>query len=422
MKAGLLALAAASLAHLAAAQPHRHGRRHQLKHDRLHAKVEEKRDESVLTDYVTVTASEVVVWVDEHGSYLSAETKGVEQSVALPPSPTPSSQPPSDTPPSTPSSTPEPTTPAPSSPETPPATTDAPPPPPPSSSPEAPPPPPPSSSAPPPAQSSGTGSGNMIGGGKGVCYTPYADNGDCKDQGTISNDFDAMSAYNIIRIYGVDCNQVSNVMSVAHQKNKQVMLGIIDIKNVNADIGNMVSQVGGNWNNVYAVVVGNEVVNNGQGSADDVANAIQTARGILQQGGYQGPVVAVDTQNAIIANPKICQASDFPAANIHAFFNANLGDPSGAGDWVASQAKAVSDACGGKKVLVTESGWPTAGCSGGQQCPNEPSQANQAKVLESLRNSAIADNLFMFSGGSTQWKQKDPGPFGVEPFWRMLSA
>ena len=258
----------------------------------------------------------------------------------------------------------------------------------------------------------------MTGAGKGACYTPYNDDGTCKDQGSISKDLDALSAYPLIRIYGVDCNQVSNVLSVARQKGKQVMLGITKIDNVNGDVGSMVQQANGDWSGVYAINIGNEVVNGG-GNPGDVVNAINTARGLLKTAGYQGPVVTVDTQNAILANPSICQASDFPAANIHAFFNVNLGGADQAGSWVLSQAQAVSKACGGKNTLVTESGWPTQG-NCGSNCPNTPSLEDQAKAISSLR-SAFPENLLLFSGGSTAWKAKDPGPYGVEAYWAMAS-
>ncbi|KAL9111534.1 MAG: hypothetical protein Q9227_004022 [Pyrenula ochraceoflavens] len=426
MKVGVFTLTAVSLLQLAVAQPHSlstlkvalqreaeshagHGRRHELKHA-----IHEGRDAGVETDFVTVTASEVIIWVDEAGSFVSAETKGIQQTIAAPPKTTSDSSSSSTEPPST-SSTPAPTTSASSSSssETPPSTTEAPPPP--SSEPSS----SSSSSAPSSSASSGSGSGAMTGSGKGACYTPYNDDGTCKDSGAISNDLNALSAYPLIRIYGVDCNQVSNVLPVARQKGKQVMLGITTIGNVNGDIGSMIQQVNGDWSGVYAINVGNEVVNGG-GNPSDVVNAINTAKGLLKSAGYDGPVVTVDTQNAILSNPSICQASDFPAANIHAFFNANLGGPDQAGSWVLSQAKAVSDACGGRNTLVTESGWPTNGNCGNNNCPNEPGTDNQAKALSSLKSS-FSENLLLFSGGSTAWKAKDPGPYGIEAYWAMQS-
>jgi exo-beta-1,3-glucanase (GH17 family) len=63
-------------------------------------------------------------------------------------------------------------------------------------------------------------------------------------------------------------------------------------------------------------------------------------------------VVAVDTFIAIYNNPSLCEASDYIAANAHAYFDGNVA-ASGAGEWVAQQASKLSSVCGGKDVLIT---------------------------------------------------------------------
>ena len=68
--------------------------------------------------------------------------------------------------------------------------------------------------------------------------------------------------------------------------------------------------------------------------------------------GYTGPVVAVDTFIAIYNNPSLCNASDYIAANAHAYFDGAVA-ASGAGAWVAQQASKLSSLCGGKDVLIT---------------------------------------------------------------------
>jgi exo-beta-1,3-glucanase (GH17 family) len=68
--------------------------------------------------------------------------------------------------------------------------------------------------------------------------------------------------------------------------------------------------------------------------------------------GYTGPVVAVDTFIAILNNPSLCDASDYIAANAHAYFDGGV-SASGAGAWVAQQASKLSSLCGGKDVLIT---------------------------------------------------------------------
>jgi exo-beta-1,3-glucanase (GH17 family) len=68
--------------------------------------------------------------------------------------------------------------------------------------------------------------------------------------------------------------------------------------------------------------------------------------------GYTGPVVAVDTFIAIQNNPSLCNASDYVAANAHAYFDGTVA-ASGAGTWVAQQSAKLASVCGGKGVLIT---------------------------------------------------------------------
>lgn len=250
--------------------------------------------------------------------------------------------------------------------------------------------------------------------GQGIAYAPYTSSGGCKSQDQVNSDFAQFSGFRIVRIYGVDCNQVSTVLSAAQAKGMKVFLGIINISNVQGDLNSMISQVNGNWADVDTVAIGNELVNQGLASASDVVNAIGTAKGILKGAGYTGSVVTVDTFNAMISNPSLCQASDYCAANCHAFFDPNTSADQ-AGDFVYKQAQLVQQA-GGKNVVITESGWPKSGSCNGQACP---SPQNQQAALSSLK-SKFTSNIFLFTAFDDCWK--GPGEYGVEQFWGMLGS
>ena len=195
----------------------------------------------------------------------------------------------------------------------------------------------------------------------------------------------------------------------------KVFLGIINISNVSGDLANMISQVSGDWTDVDTVAIGNECVNQGLASASDVVAALGTARGILTGAGYSGSVVTVDTFNAMISNPELCQNSDYCAANCHAFFDPNT-SADGAGDFVYTQAQNVGAAAGGKNVVITESGWPNAGQCNGAACP---SPENQQTALSSLKSKFTA-NIFLFTAFDDCWKQ--PGQYSVEQHWGMLGG
>ena len=222
---------------------------------------------------------------------------------------------------------------------------------------------------------------------------------------------DALSGYGYIRIYGTDCDQTSTVMKAASAKGFKVMAGVYDIANVESETQALISAAKGNWDAIDTVSIGNEYVNNG-GSASSVVAAIKTARSLLSAAGYNGKVVTVDTFNQLIDYPELCQASDFAAANCHAFFDANV-DAAGAGQYVKEQAQRVQQACGGMDTVITETGWPSQGQTNGKAVPSE---ANQKAAIDSLR-SAFSDNIVLFSAYNDLWKANFAGSFGAEHYW-----
>ncbi|KAK5126425.1 hypothetical protein LTR85_010661 [Meristemomyces frigidus] len=392
MKAGLLCVAALSAA--ATAQPHRRHRHHV------------KRDVVVVTDIVvaTTTAPAAVVYVDGNGNPISTSYVGQPASY-----PTTASSPPSSTtaytppPASTPKSSsyvapaPPPTSEAPaaSSYSTPDTSTAA----------------APASSS---ASSSSSGSG-LANTGYTISYSPYNSDNSCKNQTQVDTDLEAISDFAMVRLYGTDCNQTATVLSAASAKNINVFAGVYDVTQVESEVQDIIDAAKGNWDSIHAVAIGNEGVNNNIYTVPEVVSAIGTARSKLQSAGYTGNVVTVDTFVAIIANPELCQASDFAAANCHAFFDGSV-TAQDAGKFVLGQAQRVSEACGGKDTMITESGWPSQGDTNDQAVP---SQQNQIDAINSLK-SAFSSNLVLFSAFNDYWKQNNAGTYAAEHCWGIM--
>uniref|UniRef100_A0A060T559 ARAD1B07854p n=1 Tax=Blastobotrys adeninivorans TaxID=409370 RepID=A0A060T559_BLAAD len=268
----------------------------------------------------------------------------------------------------------------------------------------------------PAASSSSSGSSGSSGstGGTGISYTPYSDNGGCKSADEVKSDLSSLQDYSIIRLYGVDCSQVENVAN-AIGDNQKLFLGLFDMGSIENDIDSMYKQLGNSWDKVDTVSVGNELVNGGQASVEQVGQYVQTAKSKLSSLGYNGPVVAVDTFIAVINNPGLCDHSDYMAVNAHAFFDTNT-EASQAGSWAQQQVDRVSDACGGsKKVVITESGWPSQGDSNGKAVP---SKENQKSAISSLRDH-VGDKVFLFTAFNDMWKS--PGYLNCEQYWGFLS-
>lgn len=455
MKTGLFSLACISLFELAAAQPHRkslHFRSFTIINKRVarhhhHPKRAQVVVSDVVIDMVDVTfdLEDVIVYVNAAGKPVSTTTvyknqvkpTSVPATLSKAPTVTVSStqtqQAPSPSPkqePTRPASAPSPYSAAPAppplasssaptpAPSTPPSSSPTLPPPVQSSSPAAQSSAPPARSSSPPSRGGGSNSGGPSSVGQdfssGVAYSPYNKDKSCKSTSQVASDFQQIIGFQVVRLYGTDCNQVANVIAATHGKVK-LFVGIFDISNIQSEVGTISSAVNGDWGVINTVSVGNELVNTGKASVSQVIVAIGSARSALKSAGFSGPVVTVDTMAAMKDNPALCTASDFCAINCHAFFDGNV-LPDGAGAFVQKWAKDVSDAAGGKTVVVSESGWPTQGSNNNKAVP---SKENHAAAITSLRLT-FGSNLVLYSAYNDLWKQDRESTFGAEKYWGIM--
>jgi len=218
-------------------------------------------------------------------------------------------------------------------------------------------------------------------------------------------------------MYGVDCNQLNTIGSAAQAKGMKLFAGVYDITQTASEIAEIIAFAAGNWDSFHTISIGNELVNNGGASVSEVVAAIGVARGLLSAAGYTGKVVTVDTWNAISENPALCQASDYAAANAHAFFDSDV-TSTNAGPYVLGCAQSVSQACGGMDTMITESGWPSQGSANGMAVPSE---ADQAAAISSLK-STFSSNLILFNAYNDLWKTNNAGTFGAEQYWGIYGT
>ena len=270
--------------------------------------------------------------------------------------------------------------------------------------------------APAPSASSSSSSGSNSG-LSGITYSPYggsyaANNVGCKTQDQVNADFALIdsSKYNLVRIYGTDCNQVSNVLAAASAKKMKVMAGVFDINNLANELNIIIEAGKGQWDNIHTISIGNELVNAGKHSASEVVNAVNSARSTLTAAGFTGKVVTVDTFIAVLNNPSLCEASDYAAVNAHPFFDGSI-PACESGTWLFKTMQAVSSACGGKDTVVTETGWPTAGQTYGSAIPSVP---DQLVALETMAGN-VTSNVIVLTAFNDMWK--NPGYLAVEQSW-----
>lgn len=257
-----------------------------------------------------------------------------------------------------------------------------------------------------------------------VAYAPYNADGSCKSASQVSKDLAVIAkTYYMVRVYGVDCGQVPNVYAAAKDNNLKVMWGIFSLDNLGDQIATLTAGVKKDWSNTDTISIGNELVNNGQASAQQVLDAVSSAKELLASAGYSGPVVTVDTFVAALANPQLCKSpSDYCAVNIHAFFDPNT-PADQAGVFVANQVQNLRDKLGDSsaRVRVCESGWPWQGSANGKAVPGVDQQKT---ALESIKKafSSDANNMVLFSAFNDRWKTAAESTFYAEQYWGMGTA
>lgn len=263
------------------------------------------------------------------------------------------------------------------------------------------------------SQSTASSSSSFSGSAKGITYSPYASDGSCKSASVVKSEIQALSDYSIIRIYGVDCDQVANVLA-GFTDGQKLFAGIYYMDAISDGVETLATAVkaAGGWDLVYTVSIGNELVNSGEATTSQVKSYIEEGRTALTAAGYTGSVVSVDTFIAVIDNPALCEYSDYLAINAHAYFDGYI-EAADAGSWVLLQIENVATTCASysKSVLVVESGWPTKGSTYGVAVP---STANQEAALSSISDKC-GDDVFFFNAYNDLWKAD--GTYGVEKYW-----
>lgn len=267
------------------------------------------------------------------------------------------------------------------------------------------------------SSSSSTSSGSFDGPAKGISYSPYSDDGGCKSASTIKSEVEALSAYEVIRIYGVDCNQVEYTLA-GMADGQKLFAGIYDMTAIESAVSTIAAAVEeyGGWDVIHTVSVGNELVNGGEATTSQIKSYVSTARSALKAKGYTGSVVSVDTFIAVINNPALCDYSDYIAVNAHPYFDGGV-TAAESGEWVLEQIERVASTCGSSKsVLITETGWPTKGDTYGSAVP---SKANQKTALLTISDKC-GDDVFFFTAYNDLWKAD--GTYGVEKYWGIYSS
>ena len=251
------------------------------------------------------------------------------------------------------------------------------------------------------------------------CYTPFADNGDCKTAEAVDSDIADIKSkgFTTVRLYATDCEGPENVGAAAAKHGVKMILGIyVDEtgigSNTDAQVATLTKWGSDKWDLVEMVVAGNEAMFYGYTTAEGLAGFVNDVRSKFRAAGYQGPVGTSEVPGTFTTYADVlCPAVDYAAANIHPFFNAEVAAKD-AGDFVVTQLDNIAKACGYKKEAYNlESGWPSLGSANGLAVPSVEDQKTAiASIMEKAGNKTA-----MFSYENDSWKA--PGEHGVEQHW-----
>src|SRR6202166_3870576 len=163
--------------------------------------------------------------------------------------------------------------------------------------------------------------------------------------------------------------------------------------------------------NVIGVVVGNETIYRGEQKVDDLIELIKRVKKSVNV-----PVTTGEIWNIWRDNPQLGYSVDFIAAHVLPYWeNFTAGQ---AVDQAVSMYQLLRDQFPGKRIVIAEFGWPSAGYNlmSAVSCPFE-----KAKVLRNFvtRADAIVMEYNIVEAIDQPWKFFEGG---VGPYWGILNA
>lgn len=144
---------------------------------------------------------------------------------------------------------------------------------------------------------------------------------------------------------------------------------------------------------------------------------IQYVRGRLA--GSSIPVTTSDSVDVLLLNPSVRNACNLLMPNCYPYWGGS-GIDSAADVFISTinELKAVS---GGKQVLVSETGWPTAGQTVGGAVPNE---ANAARYFDAIRKWSLSTGtqVLYFDAADEPWKAGSGGEGSAGAHWGIMTT
>lgn len=245
----------------------------------------------------------------------------------------------------------------------------------------------------------------------GLCFSPYLENqeiGDIVSENQIRRRIDVIAPHTQwIRTFS--CTEGNELTpEIAKQKGIKTLVGawISNDKEKNEkEIQALIALA--NAGLVDIAAVGNEVLHRGEIAEQELIQYINRVREALPK---TIPVGYVDAYYQFLDKPALVAACDVVLANFYPFWEG--ADNDFATSYLNRMLEVTQEVAKGKKVIITETGWPNKGEFIEAAIP---SKANAMKyfiaVQEWAKNKKI--ELFYFSSFDESWKTKHEGEVGA---------
>src|ERR1700738_5008376 len=180
-------------------------------------------------------------------------------------------------------------------------------------------------------------------------------------------------------------------------RNEREMLSAIDLAKRNG--------------NVNGIVVGNETIYRGEQKIEDLIKLIQRVKGSVNV-----PVTTGEIWNIWLEHPELASSVDFIAAHILPYWE-GFSDKQAVGQALIIYQK-LRDDFPGKRIVIAEFGWPSAGYN---LKSADPGPFEQAVTLRNFvsRAEAIGMEYNIVEAIDQPWKYFEGG---VGPYWGILNA
>lgn len=255
-----------------------------------------------------------------------------------------------------------------------------------------------------------------------LVYSPYNSDGSCKSATEVYSDISIIKSrgVNKLRVYGTDCNSFQTILPVCAQFGMKVnqglwisSAGVDSIDDATTQLINY-GQTNG-WDVFDYITVGNEAIISGYCSVSDLIGKIASVKSQLQAAGYSGQITTSEPPVSYENHPELCTQSaiDFVGINPHSYFD-TYATAATSGSFVQGQIQLVQKSCNTDNVVVTETGYPSAGIQNGG---NIPSKANQLIAVQSILD-VVGTDITILTYTDDYWK--NPGPYGIEQSFGII--